>query len=61
MFFIQPPDPGHPQGRVDRFSALMNEHIPLQGIRVVEIGDRIAVGACGSVLAALGADSRPNS
>ena len=29
---------------------------PLRGISVVELGDRIAVGACASVLAALGAD-----
>ena len=28
---------------------------PLRGIRVIEFGDRVAVGGCGSVLAALGA------
>src|SRR5687768_10969174 len=34
----------------------MIEGIALRGVRVVEVGDRIAVSACASVLAALGAD-----
>ena len=35
---------------------MTNVSSPLRGIRVVEFGDRIAVGGCGSVLAALGAE-----
>lgn len=35
----------------------MNSAAPLSGLHVVEIGDRIAVAACGSVLMSLGAQT----
>lgn len=34
----------------------MSSALPLEGIRVVECGDRLAVSACGSILLALGAE-----